>query len=120
MEVPVEDLFLYAAGTLGAAVSIIHGYLGEHKVIQPIETPTAAGKRILSAVMFLSAVYWGVASLLLLFVPTHVPEAARVAVVLGVAALYASGSFANLWATRGKHFGWVLLAVAALLALAGT
>ena len=116
----MDDLFLYAAGTLGAVVSIIHGYLGECRVIQPIQAPSATAKRVLSVIMFLSAVYWAVASLLLLSVPTQIPDSARVVVVVGVAAIYASGSLGNHWATRGKHFGWVLLAVAAALALAGT
>jgi len=57
---------------------------------------------------------------LLLAVPTQIPEALREIVSYGVAAIYASGSLANLWATRGKHPGWVLLALATMLTLAGS
>lgn len=115
----MKDLFLYAAGILGVAVSIVHGYLGEFKIVRTVRSSSVVGKRVLSAIMFLSAVYWGTASILLLFVPTHVPDIYRGAIVIGVAAIYASGSFANLWATRGKHFGWVLLMIATGLAVAG-
>ena len=115
----MDDLFLYAAGGLGLIISIAHGYLGETRVIRPVQTTSAAGKRVLSAIMFLSAIYWGIASLTLLAVPTQFPETARKVIVLSVAAIYLSGSLANLWATRGRHFGWALLAIATSLALAG-
>jgi len=115
----MNDFFLYVAGSLGLVISIIHGYLGETKVIQPIQTSSVVGKRVLSAIMFLSAVYWGIASLILLAAPTQFPEAARTVIVLGVAAVYLSGSLANLWATRGSHFGWILLALATGLTVAG-
>ncbi|MEM8937476.1 MAG: hypothetical protein AAGC77_13840 [Pseudomonadota bacterium] len=115
----MPDIFLYIAGTLGICISIVHGLLGEFRVIRPIHSPTVVGKRVLSAIMFLSAVYWALASALLLAVPTYIPDALRPVVVGGVAAVYASGSLGNLWATRGKHFGWVLLAVCTGLALAG-
>lgn len=115
----MKDVFVYLAGSLGLAISIVHGYLGERKVITPIRSPSASGKRVLSAIMFLSAVYWGVASLLLLAVPTYIPSTARPIVVTSIAAVYTSGSIGNLWATRGRHFGWILLALAAVMTLAG-
>ena len=116
----MQDIFLYLGGVLGLIVSVIHGYLGEVKVIRPTHSPSIPAKRVLSAIMFLSAVYWGAASLLLLVVPTQIPEASREIVCYGVAAIYVSGSLGNLWATRGKHPGWVLLAAATILTLAGS
>ena len=32
-----------------------------------------------------------------------------------VGAVYLSGAMANIWATRGHHFGWVMLAATSIL-----
>ncbi|MEM9289192.1 MAG: hypothetical protein AAGA36_12710 [Pseudomonadota bacterium] len=115
----MENVFLYSAGVLGLAISVIHGYLGEMKVVRPVQASTEQAKRILHAIMFLSAVYWFIASLMLLMTPTLLPEAQRPVVAYGVAMVFLSGSLGNLWATKGTHFGWMLLAIAAALAIAG-
>lgn len=115
----MQDMMLYGAGGLGVGISIIHGYLGETKVVRTARLPSPQGKRILQALMFLSAVYWFAAGVLLLLAPTLISGSAKPFVIYGAAFLYLSGSIGNLWATRGRHFGWVLLAIAALLALAG-
>lgn len=115
----MQDWFLYGAGALGVIVSFVHGYLGEVQVVRPSQAPSPSAKRVMQAIMFLSAVYWFAASVLLLITPAFISEGLRPFIVWGVAAVYASGSLANLWATRARHFGWVLLAVAVGLALAG-
>ncbi|MEM6748447.1 MAG: hypothetical protein AAF608_13605 [Pseudomonadota bacterium] len=115
----MQNLLLYSAGGLGAVISIIHGYLGEMKVVRPLQAHTEQAKRILQALVFLSAVYWFAASVLLLLTPTYVPDAQRPIIAYGVALIYISGSLGNLWGTKGRHFGWALLALAAGLAIAG-
>lgn len=115
----MSDTLLYLSGGLGVVISIAHGYLGQTKVVRPVVASTAAAKRVLGAIMFLSAVYWFAASVLLLATPNYVPEAARTVIVYGAAAVFLSGCLGNLWATRGRHFGWMLLVLATVLAIAG-
>ncbi|MEM7284064.1 MAG: hypothetical protein AAF438_20860 [Pseudomonadota bacterium] len=115
----MTDTLLYASGALGVLISLVHGYLGETKVVVPSEAPNPSAKRVLHAIMVLSAVYWFAAAVLLLVTPEFVSVSARPYVVYGVAAVFLSGSVGNLWATRGRHPGWALLAIAAGLAVAG-
>ncbi|MEM1277314.1 MAG: hypothetical protein AAGH74_12365 [Pseudomonadota bacterium] len=115
----MQDLSLYCAGLLGVMISIIHGYLGEMLVVRPAQTSTIQAKRVLQAIMFLSALYWFAASVILLITPVLLPQEYRAIIVYGVALIFVSGSIGNLWATQGGHFGWVLLAIAASLAIAG-
>lgn len=115
----MKDVFLYSAGSLGVMISLAHGYLGEVKVVRQAQTPTRQAKRILHAIMFLSAVYWFAASVLLLVTPSLVSDEGRPVLVWGVAVVFVTASLANLWATRGRHFGWIVLAIATGLTVAG-
>jgi hypothetical protein len=51
--------------------------------------------------------------------PIYFEGGLKTSIAYIVAAIFASGAAANFWATRGKHFGWMLLAVAGLLAVIG-
>lgn len=115
----MKDALLYAAGALGIAISILHGYLGERLVVGPSEASTRRAKRVMRAIMFLSAVYWFAAGVLLLVAPVLLEPSQRFFAICVAAFLFATGSLGNLWATRGRHPGWALLAVATALALVG-
>ncbi|MEO1731728.1 MAG: hypothetical protein AAFR64_13465 [Pseudomonadota bacterium] len=110
---------LYAAGLLGVVISLIHGYLGEKLVVGPSKAPTLRAKRVMRAIMFLSALYWFAAGALLLATPDFLAPSQRALAVIVAAFLFATGSLSNLWATRGGHIGWALLAFATGLAVAG-
>lgn len=115
----MADLLLYVAGGLTVLIAVAHGYLGATAVVGPSRAPNAAAKRILHAIMFLSAVYWLVGGLVLIAAPGLFDGETRKWVVYVVAAMLLSGAFGNLWGMRGKHFGgYALLAVSAI-ALAG-
>ncbi|MEM9169782.1 MAG: hypothetical protein AAGC56_09015 [Pseudomonadota bacterium] len=115
----MDDLFLYLSGGLGVTVSIVHGYLGETRIVRPVVASSAAAKRVLSAIMFLSAVYWFCAGALVLSAPTFFPGATRSVIAFTAAGIFLSGALGNFWATRGRHFGWALLALCCGLAIAG-
>ncbi|MFT4584936.1 MAG: hypothetical protein ACI915_002882 [Gammaproteobacteria bacterium] len=51
--------------------------------------------------------------------PIYFEGGLKTSIAYIVAAIFASGAAANFWATRGKHFGWMLLAVAGSLAVIG-
>jgi len=115
----MSTLLIVAAGVLGMAIAIVHGMLGARKIVAPIADIAPPHKRILHAIMFLSAVYWFAGGAALAAAPLYFDgEQKRLAVIV-VSAIYASGAAANFWATRGRHFGWMLLALATGLAVAG-
>lgn len=115
----MKDMMLFAAGGLGMVVALVHGYIGETKVVRPVQATSDVAKRVLQAIMFLSAVYWFVAGLVLATAPIYFEGGLKTAVAYIVASIFASGAVANFWATRGRHFGWMLLAAACSLAFIG-
>lgn len=115
----MTDIFLYAAGGLAMLVAVVHGWLGGAKVVEPSTAPNAAAKRILHAIMFLSAVYWLVAGAVLLATPHLLGGEARQWTVYACAAMLGAGALGNIWATRARHFGGYLLALITALALLG-
>lgn len=115
----MSDILLMTAGTLGLVISLVHGYLGETRVIAPINHASATTKRLLQAIMFLSAVYWFLGAALLLAAPYLLAPESRIWIGAGAGALFLSGAIGNFWATRGRHFGWMLLTLATLLAWLG-
>ena len=107
----MNDMFLIAAGVLSIMVSIIHGLLGEAKVIKPIEGLEIGLLRIIRAVWFLSAVYWFVGGVFLVLAPYYFEPSQKVIIAGVTIAMYLSGALANFWASRGRDMGWVFLGV---------
>ena len=110
---------LLSAGILGMAISVVHGYLGQRRVLTALQADAIIAGQVNKAVFHLSTWYWFIGGLSLVVVPKISVAPAAAAVALGVAILYFSAAAANFWATRGRHFGWVLLAIAGGLAVFG-
>jgi hypothetical protein len=105
-------LLIQSAGVLALAISVIHGVLGETKVFAHARIEPAWARRLIHAVWHAGTVAW-IALAVLLIVAPGVWVAAVSIVAFGFAAL------ANAWATRGRHFGWVLMTAVVGLAAAG-
>jgi len=115
----VADIFLYTAGGFTVFIAIVHGYLGATAVVGPSNAPSVQAKRILHAIMFLSAIYWLIGGLVLIAAPHLFEGEVRKWVVWTVAAMLLTGALGNIWGTRAKHFGGYFLLVVTGLALAG-
>jgi len=115
----LPDIFLYTAGGLTMLIAVIHGYLGATKIVKPSTAPNASAKRILHAIMFLSAVYWFVAGAVLAAAPHLFSGEVRQWTVYACAAMLGLGALGNIWGMRGRHFGGYLLALVTALALLG-
>ena len=115
----MADMLLYVAGGLTVLIAIAHGYLGATAVVGPSQAPNAAAKRILHAIMFLSAVYWLVGGLVLIAAPVLFDGETRKWVVYVIAAMLLSGALGNLWGMRARHFGGYFLLIVSALAAAG-
>ncbi len=115
----MRDLLVQAAGVLGIAAALVHGYLGETKVFTSPRIPAGRARLLLRGVWHCSVVDWAVMGALLILVPTLGSDRARIAIISASAVVFAAGAIGNAWASRGRHFGWVWLAMVVGLALAG-
>ena len=116
----MTNIALYLAGGLTLLIAIAHGWIGAKKVGGPSAAPTASAKRILHAIMFLSAVYWFAGGAVLVATPFLFTDATRTWVVYVIAAMLISGALGNMWGTRAKHFGGYFLFLVSGLALLGS
>ncbi len=115
----MSDILLIPAGILGMVIAVAHGMIGETKVVRPVQGLTLPAKRVLHALMFLSAVYWFAAGAVLAIAPIYFNADAQFITAMIVAAVFASGALGNAWATGGRHPGCWLLALATGMALTG-
>ncbi|MEM9303377.1 MAG: hypothetical protein AAGE01_14775 [Pseudomonadota bacterium] len=113
----MEFGLLIAAGCLGIFIATIHGYLGQTLLLNQTSLRTETANRMLFAVFHLSTLYWLAGGMLLLWLAFA--DDARLSQWGGglVAATYLAAAAANCWASRGRHFGWMLLTGTAVLTL---
>ncbi len=121
-----QNIALAAAGVLGSTVAVIHGVLTQRLMVQPFERLALADGRIgapivrlVPLLLHMSTVAWFVGGLALVAAATWFGRDVRLATGLAVGGLYLYGALGNLWGTRGRHPGWMLLAVALVLIAVG-
>ena len=115
----MRDLLVQAAGSLGIAAAFMHGYLGETRLFATARIEPSRTRLVLRLVLHCSVVAWVVMGVLLILLPTIGSDKARIAIIAAGGAVYGFAAIGNAWASRGRHFGWVLLSVVVGLALAG-
>jgi len=120
-----QDAALGMAGVIGIAVALGHGYLVQRKMVRPIAELLAdkrmAGsiKRLVPGLLHFSTVSWFLGGLALIAAAIGFGHDARLVTGLFVGASYLYGAIGNLWATRGRHPGWMLMAAALILIALG-
>lgn len=115
----MRDLLLQCAGVLTIAVAFIHGYLGEAKVFARARIEPERLRTLIRLVWQASTVAWIGGGVLLIATPWMGSEPARHWIVVTMACVFGFSAFANAWATRGRHFGWMMLTTVVALAVAG-
>lgn len=115
----MKDLLLQFAGVLGLLAAIIHGVLGETAVFAKARIEPERLRRLIRGVWQCSAVAWAGLAILLVAAPYMGSAAARIWIVGVAVAVYGFAAAANAWCTRGRHFGWMVLATAIALAMGG-
>jgi hypothetical protein len=121
---------LLAAGVLMILIGIAHSVIGEILIfrqlragtIVPLLAPPPLRERHLRILWanwhLTSALGWGLAALLILIAVAPDPSSYALHVrIIAIATL--AGSLLVLYATRGRHPGWIGLLVAAVLAWLG-
>jgi hypothetical protein len=126
MEAGMRDIALIAAGVIGACVAIVHGVLTQRLMVAPIDALFRQNghiapsiRRLVPILLHLSTVSWFLGGLTLVAAALWFDADAKLATAWFVGSLYLFGVVGNLWGTRGRHPGWVLLALALGLVVAG-
>jgi hypothetical protein len=119
MEEAMRDAALEIAAALAVLAGLVHAVLGETKVFpRAIIEPAWAG-RLMRAVWHCVSVAWIGGAVLLAAAPTFATDAARPWIIVVSVAVYGSAAIGNAVATRGRHFGWMVLGAVVVLTLAG-
>ena len=115
----MRDLFVQAAGILGIVSAVVHGILAETTVFPRARIDPAWVKLLLRLVWQCSSVAWAGVGALLIAVPYLGSESARLWIIAVAVLVYGFGAIGNAWATKGRHYGWMMLTAASILAVVG-
>jgi len=115
----MRDLLLQAAGLAAIAAAVIHGVIGETKVLARATIQPARLRTLIRLVWQAGTVAWIGGGVLLIAAPMMASETARHWIVVTFACVFTFAALANAFATRGRHFGWMALSAVVALAVAG-
>jgi hypothetical protein len=126
MDMTWQDAALALAGVIGSSVAVFHGVLTQRLMVRPVEALFVADRRIAAPIRRLvplllqfSTFNWLLGGLILIAAALWFEHDARLATGLLVGSSYLYGAVGNLWGTRGRHPGWMLMAVALVLIVLG-
>ena len=113
------EFWMVAVGLACVAVAVVHGYFGHVQLIAPTSFATPQAKGLVGAIWQFSAVVWAVSGLIIAASPWIFDPGQRLAGVTMACIPLAYGAGANALITRGRHFGWKLLAAIMAAAIGG-
>jgi len=121
-----QDAALAMAGIIGSCVAVVHGVLTQRLMVRPLEAillsdrrTVATIRRLVPVLLQFSTFNWFLGGLALIAAAIWFEQGAKLATGLLVGSSYLFGALGNLWATRGRHPGWMLYAVALILIVFG-
>ena len=115
----MRDLLLQCAGVAAIAAAAIHGVIGETRVFPRVSIEPLRLRSLFRLVWQAATVAWIGGGVLLVAAPWMASEPARHWIVVTLACVFAFGALGNALATRGRHFGWMVLGAVAAMAVAG-
>ena len=118
----VHDWAFIAAGCVGVFVAIFHGLVTQKRMIAPILNETTLPgsiRRLVPLLLHFSTTCWLFGGFALIAMPFFLDVSAKLTTAVFVGVFYSIGAIGNLWGTRGKHPGWILLSVAVALIIFG-
>ena len=115
-----HDAALILAGILGSTVAVMHGAITQRLMVVPFREVAKARlsgtiQRIVPPLLHFSTFNWFLGGLALIAAALWLGPEARWVAGLLVGSSYLFGAAGNLWATRGRHPGWALYALALVL-----
>lgn len=115
----MRDIFLQCAGVAAIMVSLIHAVLSETKVFAKGTIEPRRLRTLIRVVWHAGTVAWIGCGVLLAAAPSFASDPARHWIVVTMTVVFGFAAFANAWATRGRHFGWIAMAAVSAMAVAG-
>jgi hypothetical protein len=115
----MRDYFLYVAAALGIAAAVVHSWLGETRIFPRTRIDPERLTLLMRLVWHSASVGWAAAAVLLIAAPSLGSPAARYWIIGAAAGVYGLAAVGNGVATRWRHYGWIVLVLAAGFALAG-
>lgn len=115
----MRDLLLQCSGFAAVVIALIHGMLGETRVFTRASIEPPRLRTLIRLVWQTGTVAWIGGGVLLLAAPWMESNLARHWIVVTLSIVFGFAAFANAWATRGRHFGWVGMSAVVALAVAG-
>src|SRR5213596_3756456 len=94
---PMRDILLQSAGLAAIAVALIHGVLGETKVLARATIQPPRLRTLIRLVWQAGTVAWIGGGVLLIAAPSFGSESARHWIVVTIVAVYAFAAAANAW-----------------------
>ena len=115
----MRDVLLQTAGIATLAVALVHGILGETRVFARARIEPERLRTLIRLVWQASTVAWAGGGVLLIAAPWMASEPARHWIVVTMTCVFGFAAFANAFATRGRHFGWMALSAIVAMAVGG-
>lgn len=115
-----RDAALELAGVIGCVTAVVHGVLVQRLMVAPIAAAAdrrmaGPARRLVPPLLQFSTYNWFLGGLALIAAALWLGPQARLATGVLVGSSYLFGAAGNLWGTRGRHPGWMLLAAALML-----
>ncbi|GAN00212.1 hypothetical protein U91I_03877 [alpha proteobacterium U9-1i] len=117
----LQNYALIAAGLIGSVTAIVHGVLTQRFMVAPLDKIAAENhvsgqiRRLNAALLHYSTASWLACGLALIGAALWLDDSARFATALFAGGHFLYGVIGNAWATRWRHPGWMLLALAVAL-----
>lgn len=113
---------LCTAGLLGVMVAFAHGIIMQRAIVRPLRTGIeghgvlhGVSRRLVAPLLHVSTLDWFVVGVALLFAAASGETNLRLGVCLVAIPIYLAAAVVNLFATKGRHIGWVAMALAGVL-----
>jgi hypothetical protein len=121
-----QSAALGMAGLIGSFVAVVHGILTQRLMVKPIDAflladrrTSAPIRRLVPLLLHFSTIVWFLGGLTLIAAAIWFGRDAKLTTGLFVGSTYLFGALGNLWGTRGRHPGWMLMAAALMLIVFG-
>lgn len=120
------DLALIVGGVVGGGTAVGHGILLQRVMVKPIEALAIPGsgisaniRRLVPSLLHFTTFNWFVSGLALIIAVLWLGPEAKLTTALLAASSFLYGTIANYSATKGRHYGWKLMAVALASVIVG-
>jgi hypothetical protein len=118
------DGALVLAGVIGSGSAVVHGILTQWYMVGPFQKLaetriSMTAQRLLAVLLQFSTFNWFVGGIALLVAAYALGREGRLATGLLVGSSYLFAALGNIWATQGRHPGWVLYGAATGLIVYG-